>query len=370
VKDIHWVRPRRWTPGWNERLDVPARTRILFLTIALLAAALRGQTIDEFSIPTAASKPQCIATGPDGNLWFIENSANQIGRITPQGAITEFPVPGTGATEHLSLQCIAAGADGNLWFTASGPSSGRIGKISTGGAATLVSGTIPRVLYAITGGPDGNLWFPEYAGLERIGRLTPSGVLNEFDVAAVGFFIIASGITTGPDGAMWFAEGSASAIGRMTTDGTVTNQFPVLPTFTPTGITTGPDGALWFTLSCCSAEVGRMATDGTFAQYGSVTKPPQDIVTGSDGNLWVTETVDRIARVSPTTHQAKEFILATGSGPDGIASGPDGNIWFTEFTGNKIGRVNLGPAGSCGTGRAHVRPLPSMSTLPCVSHRS
>src|SRR6516225_6946938 len=40
VKDIHWVRPRRWTPGWNERLDVPARTRILFLTIALLAAAL------------------------------------------------------------------------------------------------------------------------------------------------------------------------------------------------------------------------------------------------------------------------------------------------------------------------------------------
>ncbi len=31
--------------------------------------------------------------GTDGNLWFTEADANQIGRITPAGVITEFPVP-------------------------------------------------------------------------------------------------------------------------------------------------------------------------------------------------------------------------------------------------------------------------------------
>src|SRR5579862_8306665 len=34
-------------------------------------------------------------------------------------------------------------------------------------------------LYRITLGPDGNLWFTEYAG-NRIGRITPSGVVTEF----------------------------------------------------------------------------------------------------------------------------------------------------------------------------------------------
>ena len=31
--------------------------------------------------------------GPDGNLWFVENSANKIGRITTAGVVTEFAVP-------------------------------------------------------------------------------------------------------------------------------------------------------------------------------------------------------------------------------------------------------------------------------------
>src|SRR5437870_11844704 len=34
--------------------------------------------ISEFAIPTAASTPRAIATGPDGNLWFLEMGANKI----------------------------------------------------------------------------------------------------------------------------------------------------------------------------------------------------------------------------------------------------------------------------------------------------
>ena len=38
--------------------------------------------VTEFPVPTAGSSPFGITTGPDGNLWFTENSANQIGRLT------------------------------------------------------------------------------------------------------------------------------------------------------------------------------------------------------------------------------------------------------------------------------------------------
>src|SRR5947209_8706114 len=55
-----------------------------------------------------------ITQGPDGNLWFTENSVGKIGMINPTThAITEFPVPTAGATP----QEITAGPDGNLWFT-------------------------------------------------------------------------------------------------------------------------------------------------------------------------------------------------------------------------------------------------------------
>ena len=48
--------------------------------------------VTEFSAGiTAGSVPLGIAAGPDGNLWFTELDGNRIGRITPGGAVTEFP---------------------------------------------------------------------------------------------------------------------------------------------------------------------------------------------------------------------------------------------------------------------------------------
>ena len=69
--------------------------------------------ISEFPIPTANSVPVGITAGPDGNLWFTEWSTGMIGRITPSGTISEFPIPAA----HSIPVGITAGPDGNLWFT-------------------------------------------------------------------------------------------------------------------------------------------------------------------------------------------------------------------------------------------------------------
>ncbi|MBV8600198.1 MAG: hypothetical protein JO359_01405, partial [Candidatus Eremiobacteraeota bacterium] len=39
-------------------------------------------TFTEFAIPTGNAQPRAIALGPDGNLWFVEQHGNNVGRIT------------------------------------------------------------------------------------------------------------------------------------------------------------------------------------------------------------------------------------------------------------------------------------------------
>ena len=91
----------------------------------------------------------------------------------------------------------------------------------------------------MTAGPDGNLWFTETNG--NIGRITPAGVITEFqtDVAPL------SDITTGPDGNLWFI--GTSTVGRITPTGAITSYQAQTVGGGPEYIITGPDGNLWFT---------------------------------------------------------------------------------------------------------------------------
>ena len=59
------------------------------------SANATGQTgtavITEYPIPTAQSDAHHFTSGPDGNLWFTEESgANKIGKVTTSGAFTEY----------------------------------------------------------------------------------------------------------------------------------------------------------------------------------------------------------------------------------------------------------------------------------------
>jgi hypothetical protein len=58
-------------------------------------------------------------------LWFTENQANKVGRITTAGNITEYTLP----TADNSPNSITTGPDGNLWLTAPGVSSLAIDKL-------------------------------------------------------------------------------------------------------------------------------------------------------------------------------------------------------------------------------------------------
>src|SRR3954466_14892706 len=116
----------------------------------------------------------------------------------------------------------------------------------------------------ITRGPDGNLWFTEQGGAGAIGRITTDGSITEF-VAGVapGFSTgqVPSHITTGVDGAMWFTEeGGTGRLGRLDPAAGGVTEFAtgITPNRKPTGIVKGPDGNLWFTERGGAGAIGRI----------------------------------------------------------------------------------------------------------------
>src|SRR5260221_7545584 len=93
----------------------------------------------------------------------------------------------------------------------------------------------------ITSGPDGNLWFTEGSpgpNGNKIGRMSPAGVVTEFDITPHTPDSSPANITRGPDNALWFTEVFGNKIGRIATDGTITETAIPTPNTQPQGITT------------------------------------------------------------------------------------------------------------------------------------
>ncbi len=348
-----------------------------------------SRTNATFALPTRDAGPQGPVVGPDGNIWFVETFAKKIGRITPEGVITEFKLPPSARGGSGQLGQLLVGPDGNLWFgVQGGPTSAgdtsAIGRITPAGVITYfplstlnIQGTQPN---GITFGPDGNLWFtatitqlsgtlPDVAETvtEVIGRMTPQGAVSEFALVTLSSpDEVPGGITVGPDGNLWFTVfdqqpgGTKAAIGRISptsAPGQTIRLFP-LPASgeMPGDIVSGPDGNIWFIEAefsassqgnggVVSAHLARITPDGvvrTFPLPG-VVRDPVDLTLGKDGNFWVcladlaTGKADAIARITPTG-AATEYPLPALTTPTGIVWGPDGAIWITEGHTNAIAR--------------------------------
>jgi streptogramin lyase len=311
------------------------------ITVATLATGVMGSASVAGVVPSITEfkkrispDPRAITAGPDGRLWFTENdgATTQIGRITTDGVVRQFPVAAPASPEGIAL-----GPDHRLWVTQHANSD--LLRVTAAGVITHVPlGNC--CTEGITAGPDGRMWFdhnPDGPGL--LGRVTTGGKSKEFFVLQNAHS--AYSITAGPDGNLWVADPTASRIVRVTTAGTVTGTFAT--TAPPFGITVGPDNNLWFT-EYAANQIGRMTTSGVVVEFPIPTahSGPVAITAGPDGALWFTENgADQIGRVTTVGTVSEIPVPTANSGPSGITAGPDGNIWFTESTGNKIGRVNL-----------------------------
>ena len=189
----------------------------------------------------------------------------KIGHVTPEGAITEFPVPTDDSLKVVYIYGIAVGSDGNIWF----------------------SGTKTRMVRR---------------SRKFIKRMTPDGVFTTISLPAdltIGRMI------AGPDGALWFAgerdaDTRINLVGRVTTDGHITT-FPSLSQgIDSTGprslsldqiMRSGTRGSS--SLNDASTVTGRIGSVSLSGQVQEFATPyaPAFIASGSDGALWYSEIV-------------------------------------------------------------------------------
>jgi streptogramin lyase len=283
-----------------------------------------------------------ITSGPDGNLWFTEETNNAVGRITPGAVITEF----TAGFPTGSPQGIVTGPDGNLWVAMTG-GDGAIAQVTKAGVVTEFPVPTPGDPTDIAVGPDKNLWYVDSAA-NLIGRITPEGSITEFS-AGLTALSAPSSITKGPDGALWFTEADAGKIGRITTAGDITEfSSGISGSSAPKDIVTGPDHNLWFTTNSDPGGIGMITPAGDITNFSSgltMNSSPLGITVGADGNLWFTESgKPAIGRITTDGHITEYFNgLVSILNPWAITAGPDGNVWFTGNNPGLVGRITLPP---------------------------
>ena len=242
--------------------------------------------ITEFVVPTREGQPSQIVAGPDGALWFTQPSGFPdafIVRVSTSGQFTQFAPPcAPGGGCSIAPTDLAFGPDGNLWFTDG--ISNAIGRLTPAGAFTFypipTAGAGPA---GITPGPDGALWFTEFQA-NQIGRIDPAtGAITEFGTSSGGGWRIA----TGADGRLWFTIPFNSAIGRLDpATGSIT-EFPLTTPSQPRDIVLGPNGNIWFT-EYLAESLTQITPAGVVTRVERVRGGPWGIGTGANNSVWVT----------------------------------------------------------------------------------
>lgn len=345
---------------------------LLFNIAAVCPAQIPTIAVNEYVIPIAAGSGTAITNGPDGALWFAVQicgntfcsddvrktaTVEWIGRITPAGAMTLFPLPSI-YPDLTGVYGMTAGSDGAIWFT----HGTGIGRITAAGAVTQYAlpkhspGLSPL---SITAGPDGALW---YTAPGVVGRLRTNGAVSEYKMDQLGqSIVVPERIVAGPDGALWFADGGngAGRVSRITTTGLIT-QYNTGPGCSfPFDIASGPDGALWFT--CGFVGIGRMTTTGVLTVYPAGN--PNFCSFGPDGALWFTDNNGgNFGRITTqgvlTQYPFGALFPGLWSGPGGnMVTGPDSAIWVNAL-GASIQRIVVGPPDTVQP-VSHVLPLPA-----------
>jgi poly(3-hydroxybutyrate) depolymerase len=302
--------------------------------------AIRSMRV--FRLPEPGAEPFDIAAGADGAMWFTEFAADKIGRISPDGVISQFSVPTAGAGPYQ----IAAGPAGTMWFTEYNDS--KIGRVTSAGRVTEFA--VHRPSYGpagITGSASGPVYAADPTGF--VDTILAAGQVSAARVSSTAGLPFA--ITRLPSGTLWVSElhgyyeysrhllsfepGSGRLLRTITLPDPLSNVVALAPG--PAGT-----GSLWFA-DFGTGDAGEVSPAGhvSFFRVGTPASGLSDISVGPDGAMWVSAQDGIIARITTTGAVSELALTAPANDCDGIAAGPNKAIWVTETGGDAVVEISL-----------------------------
>ncbi|MGA0222412.1 MAG: virginiamycin B lyase family protein [Candidatus Nanopelagicales bacterium] len=318
------------------------------VTGALPATAAPGD-VTAYLVGDGAT-PVDIITAPDGTMWAANEGANSISRVTTDGQITSFPVPGVGPNS------LVFGPDGAVWFTYSGTSA--IGRMDTSGTARNYSTGVPNGRGSdIEVGYDSKLWFT-MPDAQLIGRISTAGEVVRY--SGVG---AAESIAVGPvrSGEMYFSSG----VGGLGAIATLTGARRSIAT--PGATSTGPihnaGGNVWFEMTDAQGRVklGKATRAGIVEVDVPQIANVNEIATGPDKSVYITDTASqRIVHV--TANGAVAAVVDSGADAHSSTLGEDGNLWVAAGTSSTPGQIRRILTGIVPTLVVNSRPFTTPST--------
>jgi streptogramin lyase len=312
---------------------VAALAVALGATLSAAQAAPVG-TLKQFRVPTADSEPLSITNGSDGNRWFVEGNLDSVlespavGRITPAGDITEFPVN----CSFCSLSDIVQGPNDILYYTSNDPILGRI--TTMGEFLAPIPMPDNDVLAGDLAVHGNEIWITDFNNDSLWRYNVDLGQFTQFPVPEPADVAVDSG------GRVWFTAPLARGIGELSPS---TGAVTVTPTErVPRQLTVASDGDIWFTARFTPQGVGELDPDtNNVREFPLTNVGPEGIAASSDGSVWFTQTTKgNIARITDAG-AITEGKVVRNSEPFGITVAPNGNPWYTMLEANKIATLQL-----------------------------
>ena len=182
--------------------------------LVLTATAPADAAVTVFPVPTSNAGLGRITTAPDGSMWFLEEDANKVGRITTAGQVQEFALPPTDSSVEGPAQGMDVGPDGSVWVTTEHGEN--LTRLSATGAL-LNNWTFPNYDGCVGdscpyGGqvrvdPTGTAWVTMNYGSSFIAVVTPTGGPIAYNNSPECDDVLGEAA----DGSMWCQNGSAQA---------------------------------------------------------------------------------------------------------------------------------------------------------------
>jgi streptogramin lyase len=200
-------------------------------------------------------------------------------------------------------------------------------KLSPLAALVFVAACSGQSLQSATGAPQSAA-----PSIKRTGSLTftvfTAGQTPGFPASA-----FANDLAVGPDGSMWFTDSATPAIGRIATDGTVSEYTSGLPQGSnPYSIVAGPDGNMWFS-DFRGVAIGQVTPSGTIAEYSApqyTNSEAMGIAFGPRGEPWIVAFGSQplLAHLTKNGTIAAQLLPALMT-PNGALTGDAArNLWF------------------------------------------